>query len=417
MIGPVPTHWGGGAGWRGGGVATHVQGLLTALPSSQVRVRLLADNTDISQRLPFPELSPTVEFQAMARLPRDLLRLGVGRSLRLFERMVADAEMRRSAPLGQLARFWGQTVNFDYFLAGHRADVVHVHRAYHRQYLCQQVLRVTRPLIVTIHSVNALLEPNPAWVRHMMLTNYRRADTMIAVSNFVKRQIVARGADPQRITVITNGVDADRFAPQPKAAAREQLGLPADAFIVLFAGNLIQRKGVDVLIKAFSRCAAAHPQARLVVIGTGEEEDSLVQLASEAGVAGRVTFAGYKRFSEMPLWHQASDLFIMPSWAEGLSMSILEAMACGRAVITSRPDAGEHDAVTPERTGLLTNYGDVEELARALDRLMSTPELAERMGRAARQVVERRFRWDPIAHRTAQVYRQARTPDRGKASS
>jgi glycosyltransferase involved in cell wall biosynthesis len=332
-----------------------VQGLLSVLPPNGVTVRLLADNTDASQPPPFPAMAPAVEFQAMARTPGDVFGLGVGRMVRLARRMMSDPEVRSSAPLPQVVRFWGQTVNFDHFLAGQPADVLHIHRAFNRQFLCQKVVGVVAPMVVTLHSVNALVRPNPAWVGRMIKANYRRANSMIAVSNYVKEMAASFGAPPERITVITNGVDIDLFSPRPPLEARENLGLPKDAFIVLFSGNLIPRKGVDVLIKAFGQIASLHPHARLVVIGVGDEREKLVDLTSELGMAEKVDLVGYKRFAEMPLWYQACDVFVMPSWAEGLSMSILEAMASGRPVITSRLEVGEHDAVVPEESGLLTD--------------------------------------------------------------
>jgi glycosyltransferase involved in cell wall biosynthesis len=407
MIGSVPTHWGGGAKWRGGGIASHVQGLLSVLPANGVTVRLLADNTDASQPPPFPDLSPEVEFQAMARSPGDVFRLGVGRMVRLAWRMMSIPEVRTSAPPDQVVRFWGQTVNFDHFLDGPPADVLHIHRAFNRQFLCQQVVGVATPMVVTVHSVNALVRPNPAWIGRMIKANYRRAGSMIAVSNYVKEMIVGFGAQPERITVIPNGVDINLFSSRPPLEARASLGLPQEAFIVLFSGNLIPRKGVDVLIKAFSRIASLHPNARLVVIGVGDEREELVHLASELGMAEKIEFAGYKLFTEMPLWYQACDVFAMPSWAEGLSMSILEAMASGRPVITGRPEVGQHDAVVPEETGLLTDYGDVAQLAQALDRLVSSPEWVRRLGDNARRMAEQKFSWELIGRQTADVYRMA----------
>ena len=405
MIGPVPRHWGGGGKWPGGGIASHVHGLLSVLPANDMQVRLLADNTDASSPPSFPEFSPNVEFQAMVRSPLAIPSLGVRRVLRTGLRMASDPKARTSAPPPQALRFWGQAVNYDQFLSAPPIDVLHIHRAYHRQFLCQQVVRVTMPTVVTVHSVNLLVEPNPPWIGSMIRQNYQRAESMIAVSNYVKNKIVDFGAQEDRVTVITNGVDTKLFAPGPPAAARAKLDLPKEVFILLFSGYLIPRKGVDVLIKAFSRCAKQHPDALVIVVGTGSEHDRLRELSRKLQVASNVRFIGSRPFLEMPLWYQACDLFVMPSWAEGLSMAILEAMACGKPVITSRPDVGEHDAVIPGETGWLTDYGDVDQLAQILDRLMVSPDIVHRMGANARRMAEQTFSWELIGQRTAQVYR------------
>jgi phosphatidylinositol alpha-1,6-mannosyltransferase len=405
MIGPVPRHWGGGGKWPGGGIASHVHGLLSVLPANGVQVRLLADNTDASRQPPFPDDSPGLAFQAMVRSPLAMSSLGVGRVLRMGLRMASDPKARTSAPLGQALRFWGQAVNYDQFLSAPSTDVLHIHRAYHRQFLCQQVVRVTMPTVVTVHSVNLLVEPNPPWIGSMIRNNYQRAEWMIAVSNYVKNKIVGFGANGDRVTVITNGVDTKLFAPGLSPEARAKLDLPKDAFIVLFSGYLIARKGVDVLIKAFGRCINRHPDALLIVVGTGSEHDRLCEMSKELQVASKVLFVGSKPFLEMPLWYQACDLYVMPSWAEGLSMAILEAMACGKPVITSKADVGEHDAVIPEETGWLTDYGDVDQLAQLLDRLMDSPDTVNRAGASARRMAAQTFSWELIGQRTADAYR------------
>jgi glycosyltransferase involved in cell wall biosynthesis len=109
----------------------------------------------------------------------------------------------------------------------------------------------------------------------------------------------------------------------------------------------------------------------------------------------------------MPLWYRACDVFAMPSSAEGLSISILEAMACERPVITTKPGVGEHDAVLDGENGCLVGFGDAEELRVALDSLVGQPERARGMGRRGRQLVTRRFEWRAIADRTIEVYGDA----------
>jgi phosphatidylinositol alpha-1,6-mannosyltransferase len=319
--------------------------------------------------------------------------------------MIGRSELRTVAPPGQLIRFWGQAANYDRFLTAEPADLVHVHRAYHRQFLCQEVVGLSVPLVVTVHSVNPLLQSNPAWMRSMITGNYRRARHLIAVSNFVRDKIVGYGARPEATTVIHNGVDLSVFTPEPPAPAREELGLPQDRFLFLFSGNLIARKGVAVLVRAFCQLVGRQPEAHLVIIGTGEQEAALRTLTAQFEITDQVTFAGYRPFAEMPKWYQACDVFVMPSWAEGLSMAILEAMASGRPVVSTRPETGDHDAVYPEETGLLTDYGDIEQLALALERLCSEPGLSQDLGRNARRLAEEKFSWQRIGQKTADFYR------------
>ena len=407
MIGPFPHMWGGRI--KGGGAATHVQGLMSALPQYGVNLRILADNTDAARPTPIPELEQQIEIRRMIRphglrAPADVAALGAQRMARIVWKMLARPHLRRAAPLNYQLKFIGQAVNFEKFLSERTDDILHVHHAELRQYVCQQIVEHPTPLIATVHSANVLVRSYPAWLTTIVIANYRRADRLIAVSHYVKDIVIQHGTEPARITVIPNGVDARIFKPAPLRAIRERLGLPTEPFLILFTGNLIPRKGVDVLLKAFHRAAQKYPNLHLVLIGRGPEKENLIHLAHELNIHQHVVFAGYKPLTEMPLWYQACDAFVMPSWAEGLSLSVVEAMACGRPVITTHPDTGTHDAIIPDETGLLTHYGDVDELAHALTRLAASPQLAARLGDAARRKVEESFTWQDIARRTVEVY-------------
>lgn len=406
MIGPLPPHWGGGGRWHGGGVASHLHGLLPCLPQAGVRVQLLVENSSRARAARFPDLGPAVQMQPMARSAGALAALGPGRVARLLLKAMQD-ELLRRVPLPQRLRFVAQAANFDRFLAQAPADLLHVQRAYHRQYLCQSFIGVETPLVITVQSANALLEPNPPWVTAMIGHNFRQDAHFIVVSAFVREKMVQHGADPDCITVIPNGVDVETFTPGDPAAVRAALDLPQDAFLALFSGNLIPRKSVDVLLRAIAQAAGQQGASHLAIVGDGPQRETLVALARDLGVAERVTFAGRRPLTEMPRWYTACDVYVMPSWAEGLSLAVLEAMASGRPVITTRPDVAEHDAVVPGETGLLTEYGNVAQLAHAMEQLMESPGWARQLGENGRRRAERRFSWPEIARRTAAVYRSA----------
>jgi glycosyltransferase involved in cell wall biosynthesis len=408
MIGPFPQIWGGRH--KAGGVATHVYNLIPHLARQNVHLSILADNTDAATAVPIPELANDVQVHSMVRpqglhMVRDLARLGLGRIGRISWRVLSQPQLRRAAPLSYQPKLIAQAVNFDRFLADQTPDVLHVQHAEYRPYLLRRVLQVDTPLVATVHGVTKLVTPGSDWLFSLITANYLQVDWLIAVSNYVREVVVEHGANPDRITVIPNGVDVDVFAPSEIGQARARLDLPPDHFIVLFIGNLEPWKGVDVLLRACQCCAAKHPDLHIIVIGEGPERETLVKLVAELGLAQRVTFVGYRPLSEMPLWYQASNVFVLPSRAEGFGLAALEAMACGKPVIVSSPPLGEHDFVRQDITGLLVDYGDVDQLAHALDRLASSPDLVQRLSAKARKLVERQFSWDIIGRETVQVYR------------
>jgi glycosyltransferase involved in cell wall biosynthesis len=252
--------------------------------------------------------------------------------------------------------------------------------------------------------VNKLSDDSPQWLKELIIANYKRANEFIAVSGFVRDEMVAHGADPGKITVIPNGVDATLFTPASKEAAREQIQLSPHSLLVLFTGSLTPRKGVNILLRAFQPLAQQNPQAKLVLVGEGPERGNLLQLAKQLGVADRVVFAGAKPHPDLPAWYQACDIYVLPSWAEGLSLALLEAMASGKPVITTAPALGNHDAVRPGQTGLLFERGKADELAQLLSSLAVEPDRQHSLGQAARRRVEADFTWESVAQRTLSVY-------------
>jgi glycosyltransferase involved in cell wall biosynthesis len=227
--------------------------------------------------------------------------------------------------------------------------------------------------------------------------------------------IVPHLADPNCVVVIPNGVDTERFRPASRSEARTVLGLNAEELMILFTGSLVKSKGVDTLLKAFARHPAELRTARLVYVGDGPEAPILETMAAELGVRGQVTLAGYRPVEELPAWYQACDMFVLPSQSEGLSISLLEALACGRPVITTPPDIGSHDAVEHGVNGYLCPFGDVDALAAALLEPAQSPQARREAGNAARSKVERQFAWPVIAKQVKEIYGEV-LAETGKAA-
>lgn len=165
--------------------------------------------------------------------------------------------------------------------------------------------------------------------------------------------------------------------------------LPGDGQrAVVGVGHLVHLKGFDLLITAFARCAARHPDWQLIVWGLGPDADELLALADRLGIKDRVRLAG--RSATPGAWIETVGIFVLASRHEGFPNVLVEAMAAGRPVIaTDCPAGGPRAMIRDNVDGLLVPNGDVEALAMALDRLMADPDLRTRFGRAARQRAER----------------------------
>jgi glycosyltransferase involved in cell wall biosynthesis len=204
------------------------------------------------------------------------------------------------------------------------------------------------------------------------------AEFVVAVSDDArgKAERALAPADRGKIHTIRMGVDLERFTPGPDR--------PGGAVSVLCLGRLVERKGHRFLIEAIARLEGLE----LVVAGDGPERESLEQLAESLGVSDRVEFAGVVGQDEALELYRRADVFCLPSLAEGLPTVLIEAMACGVPVVSTRID-GVPELVSDGEDGLLCDAGDPGALAAPLRRLVSDPSERERLGRAGRAKVER----------------------------
>jgi glycosyltransferase involved in cell wall biosynthesis len=246
-----------------------------------------------------------------------------------------------------------------------------------------------------------------AWERPLL----RRCDAVIAVSDEVRRSVVRwLGVPRERIDVVPNGVDVDAFARDAgaRASLRHRLGIAPHARLLLFLSSVTRDKGLDVLLRALPRVLATQPDARLVVAGGGDHLDEARALTARLGLAGVVTFAGQVPHDETVAYFSACDAFVLPTLRqEGMPFAILEAMAARAPVVASRI-GGVPSAVNDGETGLLVRPGDVNDLARAVLRVLDEPALAARLAQRARERATEAFSVDVMVRRTAGVLERAR---------
>jgi starch synthase len=189
-------------------------------------------------------------------------------------------------------------------------------------------------------------------------------------------------------------LDTDEWRPEPRAAARAQLELPDEAFIVISHGRTdIGRKGLDILVEAWKRFAPRHPEARAFLIGSGQDHDAFAALLTQQAPPRLTWIDRYITDRNlMRRWLSAADAYLITSRVEGMPVAPLEAMACGLPVVSS--DAhGLPDifASGEQHGGILTAREDVGGIVHALERLIAAPALRARLGHAARRRVEESF--------------------------
>lgn len=228
------------------------------------------------------------------------------------------------------------------------------------------------------------------WQRVQLSWLPKLVDVFWVISDESQRILEQYGVAADKILLIPNGVDSDKFHPvgsHEKLIARQRLGLPVDKTIVLCVGRLIPRKAYDVLIEA---CAELPHETlsglQIVIVGGGPQEESLKELARAKGMSKHLWFEGHQ--DETADYYKAADVFILQSRGEGLSNALIEAMSCGLPVICSAV-GGAPDWIEHGINGFLFPSEDIERLREAITEMIRRREEWRRMGGYSRQLVEK----------------------------
>jgi glycosyltransferase involved in cell wall biosynthesis len=229
------------------------------------------------------------------------------------------------------------------------------------------------PVTITLRGTEVPHSKNPV-LRPRLVRTLAAATRIFSVSDSLRRLAIELGASPDKTEVVGNGVDTGVFHPVEREAARQTLGLPASAKVLISVGGLVERKGMHRVIDCLPGLLKSHPDLHyLVVGGASPEGDMRAELETQAarlGVAARVHFLGALAPDELKGPLSAADVFVLSTRNEGWANVFLEAMACGLPVI-STDVGGNAEVVCRPELGTIVPFGDAEALARALDRALS----------------------------------------------
>jgi len=227
---------------------------------------------------------------------------------------------------------------------------------------------------------------------------------VVAVSGDIRDAIVARGADPARVSVVLNGVEPDRFKRDPglEEQARRTFGLSTNSVAIGSVGRLEPEKNFAMLLRAFARIRAEHPAAVLLVAGDGSLRTALQQQTHALGLsAGDVRWLGL--IDNVPLLHHALNLYVQSSDEEGTANAVLEAMALETPIVAT--DVGGTAEVARHRQeALLVRRGDEGGLVQAMREVIAQPAEARGRARAARARVETELSFESRTRRIEAVY-------------
>lgn len=275
-------------------------------------------------------------------------------------------------------------------------DVVHAHWWIPSGWF---VSRSRIPFLVTCHGSDVRLLERGALLRRMAARVLDRAARITTVSRFLAEDLRRRLPQVTTPTVVTPmPIDVTSFA----AGEREMKAVPPR---ILYAGNLVPSKGVDLLLEAAALLSRRGVQYELEILGEGPAQPELRSLADQLGIVDRVTWAPFVAQTQMPRKYGASTVTVLPTRgsAEGLGLTLVEALLAGSAVVAT-PAGGIPEVVRHEETGLLARPDDPADLAHQIERLLVNPHLRERLTGAGKELVRRTYSPDAAIGRFVELY-------------
>jgi glycosyltransferase involved in cell wall biosynthesis len=230
---------------------------------------------------------------------------------------------------------------------------------------------------------------------------YRQVSCFICASEAIRRMVIADGIPAAQVVTVHEGIDLEHVAAAPPAGVHAEFWLPHGAPVVGNVAALVPHKGQKYLIDAFALVVRDLPDARLVIAGEGELQPVLERQIREHRLEKHVILAGFR--PDVLSLMKGFDLFVLSSVTEGLGTSVLDAMACERAVVATTA-GGIPEIVRDGETGLLVPPRDAPALAAAIGRLLGDAALRRRFGRAGFALVTERFSADRMVRETMHVY-------------
>jgi glycosyltransferase involved in cell wall biosynthesis len=397
--GPVPPEYGGNGT---GGIHTILIALYSQLQKFQ-RQCLLVSNWNFQRPENSNELGRIFDtfstelpyrniFEKIAVTARNLDCLSLTTIIKVFLHSLYFL----SSPL----MFFYHVISIRRFLDRTKPDMIHVHMV---DYQTSFALLAADglPVVTTIQSFNVIKGKSrfENWkYKRIVSYNLGKLRHVISVSSFVSTELNDLfGHTPTYY--IPNAVDTAAFLPRESTAGQNE------NIRLLFSGNLIPRKSVDILLNALKIVAKKHSNISLDIVGDGPERKTLEEQALDLKLGGIVNFCGKWSWEQLRSSYRDYDIFVMPSANEGLSLSMLEALSSGLAVVAGKPSIGTYDALIDEVTGLYYEYGKCEDLAEKLLMLLDDPKLRSSLGKAGRIEMTKHYDISQNAEQMHQVFK------------
>lgn len=369
LVSPVPPEVGGA---DIGGIATHAWALATHLSAAGHEVAILADNVPyeghLSAVLHGVVVYPGKSFRGSRRLAAAVRPTTAVSILRAW---------RRLGPTWRLGWAASAVSALDTCLRDFRPDVVHVHGIEGRLAVALHAVRARAALVATTHSTHYFEYAPPERVaihRGLVERNLASLERIVFVSGYLERryrELFGELVSRMCTHVIVNPLDAHLYVPGNRVAARRALGIADEERLVLFVGNLIDRKRPGLFVDVIARLQESRGKVRAVVVGDGPLREAVSAHIARAGLQDSIAMVGRRSQAELVDYYTAADAFLLPSAMESFGLVAVEAMLCGCPVVGTFEAMQE---VVPVSAGTYVDTADAATIAAAVHDVLDSEQ-------------------------------------------
>ncbi|RJQ24529.1 glycosyltransferase family 4 protein [Candidatus Parcubacteria bacterium] len=257
--------------------------------------------------------------------------------------------------------------------------------------------KFNKKIVVTIRGNESICYYENSLRKKLLINTLQNVDHIISVSNELERKVIEEyGIKKDRVTVIPNGIEPEKFKSIDKIMARKYCGLDKDKKYILSLSRLSHEKGLEYLFEAFAFLKVNN--AELVVVGDGPLNEALHNMSLKLGIRNKVNFIGSVSHDETINWYNAADVYCLPSLWEGCPNVIIESLACGTPVVSTKV-GGIPDLVPNDDYGYLVPAGESGDLAVALNRALNKNWDCQKIAHYGS-----RNTWDNVADRVVEVF-------------
>jgi glycosyltransferase involved in cell wall biosynthesis len=293
------------------------------------------------------------------------------------------------------------------------SDLIHVHgHPYLSSLIAAKIAKkYGKPVVLTQHNTfieyEGILWDHVEWLNDCAIGKQvlKEADKIVVVSNATGNYVLSLGADPEKIRVLHNGVDVNRFRPLTgvKDEMRKKLGISKDSSVVLTVRRLVYKNGIDTLIESAKEAIKKNTRLFFLVVGKGPDLEKVKEKIEQLGIQENFRLTGFISDEDLPFYYNVADFFVLPSKSgEGLPLVALEAMACGVPVIAT--NVGGISEVIEEGYGKLVPPDSPDSLAEAILEFSHSDLLA--LKNDLRKMVEQKYSWDRNVEKLVEIYEE-----------